>query len=137
MRLMKAGAVARDARRLISFLSVDPTQDGWEREMRVGHEELGLRGIKLLPMYAGFSPDDPKLEPLWRYAEKNGLPVLLHMGTSFIAQAPLAFTLPRLMERAALSLGGMHQQRFNQGLITFFLDSAARTRKRSSRGSPV
>lgn len=102
-----ADYVARDAKRLIGFMSVDPTQDGWEREMRVGHEELGLRGIKLLPMYAGFSPDDPKLEPLWRYAEKNGLPVLLHMGTTFIAQAPLAFTLPRLIEPVAVKHPGV------------------------------
>lgn len=97
-----ADYVARDAARLIGFLSVDPTQDGWERELRVGHEELGLRGIKLLPMYAGFSPDDLRLEPLWQYAEDKGLPVLLHMGTTFIAQAPLAFTLPRLIEPVAL-----------------------------------
>lgn len=86
---------------LIGFLSVDPTQEGWRREMREGHEELGLRGIKLLPMYAGFSPDDETLEPLWRYAEDKSLPVLLHMGTTFIAQAPLACTLPRLIEPVA------------------------------------
>jgi predicted TIM-barrel fold metal-dependent hydrolase len=94
--------VAKDPRRLIGFASVDPTQNGWEREMRIGHEELGLRGIKLLPMYAGFSPDDGSLEPLWDYAERNKLPVLLHMGTTFIAQAPLRFTLPRLIEPVAL-----------------------------------
>jgi predicted TIM-barrel fold metal-dependent hydrolase len=94
--------VAREPARLIGFLSVDPTQDGWEREMQIGHEELGLRGIKLLPMYAGFSPDDAKLEPLWKYAERHSLPVLLHMGTTFIAQAPLAFTLPRLIEPVAV-----------------------------------
>lgn len=97
-----ADHVARDPARLIGFLSVDPTQDGWEREMHVGHQELGLRGIKLLPMYAGFSPDDPVLEPLWQYAERHGLPVLLHMGTTFVAQAPLAFTLPRLIEPVAV-----------------------------------
>src|SRR5438874_2117420 len=56
-----ADYAAQDAARLIGFLSVDPTQDGWEREMREGHEELGLRGVKLLPMYAGFSPDDGSL----------------------------------------------------------------------------
>jgi len=94
--------VAQDPARLIGFLSVDPTQDGWEREMRMGHGDLGLRGIKLLPMYAGFSPDDGRLEPLWKYAERHGLPVLLHMGTTFIAQAPLAFTLPRLIEPVAV-----------------------------------
>jgi len=99
--------VAKDPTRLIGFLSVDPTQDGWEREMHVGHEELGLRGIKLLPMYAGFSPDDSRLEPLWQYAEKKGLPVLLHMGTTFIAQAPLAFTLSRLIEPVALKHPGV------------------------------
>ncbi len=99
--------VARDPARLIGFLSVDPTQDGWEREMQIGHEELGLRGIKLLPMYAGFSPDDAKLEPLWQFAEKNHLPVLLHTGTTFISQAPLAFTLPRLIEPVAVKHPGV------------------------------
>ena len=96
-----ADHVARHPDELIGFLSVDPTQDGWQREMRAGHEELGLRGIKLLPMYAGFSPDDEELEPLWCYAEEKRLPVLLHMGTTFIAQAPLACTLPRLIEPVA------------------------------------
>jgi len=102
-----ANHVARDPARLIGYLSVDPTQEDWEREMRVGYEDLGLRGIKLLPMYAGFSPDDPMLEPLWRYAERNGLPVLLHMGTTFVAQAPLAFTLPRLIEPVAVKHPGV------------------------------
>lgn len=49
----------------IGFLSVDPTQPGWQDELREGHQKLGLRGIKLLPMYAGFRPDDPMLDPLW------------------------------------------------------------------------
>src|SRR5918993_1133167 len=74
--------VAQDPARLIGFLSVDPTQDGWQREMRDGHEELGLRGIKLLPMYAGFRPDDALIDPLWEYAQRNRLPVLLHTGTT-------------------------------------------------------
>lgn len=97
-----AAYAARDPGRLVGFLSVDPTQDGWERELREGREELGLRGIKLLPMYAGFSPDDERLDPLWDYARRHSLPVLLHMGTTFIAQAPLRFTLPRLIEPVAL-----------------------------------
>ena len=102
-----AGYVAAHPDTLIGFLSVDPTQDGWERELREGHEELGLRGIKLLPMYAGFSPDDARLDPLWRYAQQHALPVLLHMGTTFVAQAPLAFTLPRLIEPVAVKFPGV------------------------------
>lgn len=87
---------------LIGFLCVDPTQPGWLRELEDGHKGLGLRGIKLLPMYAGFSPDDSRLDPLWEYATKHRLPVLLHTGTTFISQAPLDFTLPRLMDRVAI-----------------------------------
>lgn len=94
--------VAQHPDTLIGFLSVDPTQDGWEREMREGHETLGLRGIKLMPMYAGFRPDDARLDPLWRYATHNRLPVLLHTGTTFVAQAPLEYTLPRHIDTVAI-----------------------------------
>ena len=96
-----ADYVARHPDTLIGFLCLDPTQPGWEKEMREGHEELGLRGIKLLPMYAGFSPDDERLDPLWRYATAHQLPVLLHTGTTFVAQAPLEYTLPRRIDPVA------------------------------------
>jgi uncharacterized protein len=97
-----ADYVAAHPDTLIGFLSVDPTQPGWERELVEGHRELGLRGIKLLPMYAGFAPDDGRLHPLWRYATEHRLPVLLHTGTTFVAQAPLDCTLPRLIDRVAI-----------------------------------
>ena len=44
--------------KLIGFLSVDPTQPGWRDELEEGHRSLRLKGIKLLPMYAGFHPND-------------------------------------------------------------------------------
>jgi uncharacterized protein len=94
--------VAAHSDTLIGFLSVDPTQPGWENELRDGHEVLGLRGIKLLPMYAGFRPDDERLEPLWNYATKHQLPVLLHTGTTFVSQAPLECTLPRHLDTVAI-----------------------------------
>lgn len=97
-----ADYVSRHPDNLIGFLCVDPTQDGWEREMREGHEELGLRGIKLLSMYAGFRPDDSRLDPLWNYATRNRLPVLLHTGTTVVAQAPLECTLPRHLDTVAI-----------------------------------
>ena len=93
--------VAAHPDRLIGFLSVDPTQDGWQEEMRHGHRELGLKGIKLLSMYAGFYPHDPRLDPLWQYAGDNQLPVLLHTGTTFVAQAPIDCTLPRHLDPVA------------------------------------
>jgi predicted TIM-barrel fold metal-dependent hydrolase len=97
-----ADYVSRHSDTLIGFLCVDPTQEGWEREMREGHESLGLRGIKLLSMYAGFRPDDERLDPLWNYATQKQLPVLLHTGTTFVAQAPLECTLPRHLDAVAI-----------------------------------
>ena len=93
--------VAQAPDRLIGFLSVDPTQDGWELELRDGHQKLGLRGIKLLPMYAGFFPQEERLDTLWKYATEQGLPVLLHTGTTFVSQAPLECTLPRHLDSVA------------------------------------
>lgn len=86
----------------IPFMSLDPTQDGWREEMIEGREHLDMRGIKLLPMYAGFYPQDPELDDLWRYASRNGLPVLLHTGTTFVDQAPLDCTLPRHLDAVAI-----------------------------------
>ncbi len=102
-----ADYVSQHPEQLIGFLSVDPTQLGWEDELRHGHEALGLRGIKLLPMYAGFKASDPSLDPLWQYAEKHGLPVLMHTGTTFVKQAPLECTLPHLIEPVALKYPGV------------------------------
>lgn len=93
--------VKQDPARLIGFLSLDPTQPGWEDEMRYGHQELGMRGIKLLPMYAGFFPQDTALDPLWNYAERNNLPVLLHAGTTFVSKGPIETTLPRNIDVVA------------------------------------
>ena len=100
-----ADYVAAHPDKLIGFLSVDPTQDDWQRELHAGHEELGLAGVKLLPMYAGFRPDDQRLDPLWEYATRHRLPVLLHTGTTFISQAPLELTLPRHLDRVAHRAG--------------------------------
>ena len=97
-----ADYVSKAPEQLIGFLSLDPTQDDWQEELRIGHQQLGLRGIKLMPMYAGFRPDEDRLDPLWEYASEYQLPVLLHAGTTFISQAPLECTLPRHLDRVAI-----------------------------------
>jgi predicted TIM-barrel fold metal-dependent hydrolase len=96
-----ADYVAAHPESLLGFLSLDPTQPGWEDELRHGHQALQLRGIKLMPMYAGFRPDDPRLDALWGYAQRHRLPVLLHTGTTFLSQAPLECTLPRHLDPVA------------------------------------
>jgi predicted TIM-barrel fold metal-dependent hydrolase len=97
-----AGYAGLHPEKLIPFLSLDPTQPGWQEELAEGHQDLRMQGIKLMPMYAGFRPNDRELDPLWQYAGQHGLPVLLHTGTTFVAQAPLECTLPRLADDVAI-----------------------------------
>jgi hypothetical protein len=86
----------------IGFMSLDPTQPGWREELHQGHRDLKLKGIKLMPMYAGFTPSDRSLDYLWEYATRERLPVLLHTGTTFIDKAPLQCTLPRHVDDVAI-----------------------------------
>lgn len=97
-----ADYVASQPEKLIGYLSLDPTQPDWEHELHDGHQRLGLRGIKLMPMYAGFRPAEERLDPLWTYAAEYSLPVLLHTGTTFLSQAPLECTLPRHLDAVAM-----------------------------------
>lgn len=97
-----AQAVATAPDRLLGFLSLDPTQPGWEAELRQGHQELGLVGVKLMPMYAGFDPGAPEFEPMWAYLETNRLVCLLHTGTTFVPQAPLEYARPGLLDPVAI-----------------------------------
>lgn len=93
---------ARHPDRLIPFLCVDPAQPGWQDELIEGHQNLKCKGVKLLPMYAGFEPHARELDDLWHYATRHGLPVLLHTGTTFVDKAPLRCTLPRLLDEVAI-----------------------------------
>ena len=86
----------------VGFLSVDPAQPGWQEELQRGHQDLRLKGIKLMPMYAGFYPNDRKIDYLWEYATQHHLPVLLHTGTTFARQAPIGCTVPRLIDDVAI-----------------------------------
>jgi len=96
-----ASFVASAGGRAIGFLSLDPTQPGWWGELIHAHRDLGLRGIKLMPMYAGFDPSATEFDPLWTYAEAQGLPVLMHTGTTFMSQAVLAYARPAIADDIA------------------------------------
>src|SRR5688572_30665172 len=49
--------VAQHRGRLIPFMALDPTQPKWKDELVEGHQDLKCKGIKLMPMYAGFRPN--------------------------------------------------------------------------------
>ena len=95
--------VSQAPEKLLGFASCDPTQPWHLDELRQGIEELGLVGVKMGPMYAGFDPRDERCVPIYAYCQERGLPILFHTGTTFIRVAPLGFTRPWLFDEVAIA----------------------------------
>ena len=95
--------VKKDPSRFIGFMSVDPNEKNCINEMERCKNELSLKGLKLLPMYQDFHPLDHKIAyPIYAKAQEMKLPVLFHMGTTFLREAKLKYTQPMLIEEIAL-----------------------------------
>ena len=94
--------VARAPEKLVGFASCDPTQPGHLDELKRAMEELGLRGVKMGPAYAGFDPRDDVCAPVYGYCQSAGLPILFHTGTTFNREAMLAYSRPWLFDEVAM-----------------------------------
>jgi hypothetical protein len=68
--------------RLHTVTTVDPTRGKEEvrAAIRLWDAVPGLAGIKLYPGYKPFYPHDPRLAPVYEYAHRRGLPILVHQG---------------------------------------------------------
>ncbi len=94
--------VAQAPEKLIGFAACDPTQPGYMEKLTHAIEDLGLRGLKLGPIYAGFDPRDARCDPVYAYCQQHGLPVLFHTGTTFNRTAPLGVSRPWLFDEVAI-----------------------------------
>lgn len=99
---------ARAKTNTIGFMALDPTDADVLDQLREGLR-LGLRGVKLYPVLAGFRPDDPACFPLYAEAERLGLPVLWHMGATPSAIGNLAVTQPILIDGVARAFPSLRQ----------------------------
>jgi predicted TIM-barrel fold metal-dependent hydrolase len=79
-------ALIRKHPELIGMAAVNPRFRGVDRartELTRAVEELGLRGLKLYPMYDHYEPADRDLAfPIFERANELGIGVMVHMGTS-------------------------------------------------------
>jgi uncharacterized protein len=90
--------------RLRPVVTVDPTREEsrireaialWETEPRIA-------GIKLFPGYLPFYPHDPRLAPLYEFAHRRGLPVLVHQGDTLDRQGLVKFARPIELDEVAV-----------------------------------
>ncbi len=99
---------SEDPKRLIAFGGVDPrlTKDP-VAEVESMASKLELRGIKIHPPHQLFAPNaylDGRMPNLWkiyRTAEKLGLPVMFHTGTSVFPGARSRFGDPLALDDVA------------------------------------
>lgn len=56
--------------------------------------KLNCRGLKLLPSYHHFYPNDKHLYPLYEFAQENNLPVMYHIGSSTFPRTKLKYCDP-------------------------------------------
>ena len=70
---------------LIPFVSVSPTMKGKTPIQELEHKlSWGMRGLKIHPNAQGFSPDDRRMWPVYRFLVDHDLPVTAHSGINVV-----------------------------------------------------
>jgi len=92
----------RDFPGLIPFGSIDldsstPAGDQVQRCV----EELGCKGLKLLPSYGHYYPNDERLLSGYEAAQYYGIPVMFHTGTSLFPYTRIRYAHPLLLDDIA------------------------------------
>jgi len=88
--------------RLFPFACIDPEADVDPAiETERCFQELGCRGLKIMPSYCWFPPDDPRMMPVYEIARDRGVPVMFHMGTSVFPGSRIRYADPLLLDDVA------------------------------------
>jgi predicted TIM-barrel fold metal-dependent hydrolase len=96
-----ASFVARAPRKLIGFMSLDPNEPDFMDQFEHARQDLKLKGIKLGPIYAAFDPNDRRMDAVYAACQMHDLPILFHVGTSFVRFGPLEWSRPYLIDSIA------------------------------------
>ena len=95
--------VRQHSDRLVGFAAVDPCDPDPEGELEHAIKELGLKGLKLAPVYQNFHPMDPRMQPVYKTAQDLAIPLLFHQGAAFMRRAPMKFGHPEHLEDVAVA----------------------------------
>jgi predicted TIM-barrel fold metal-dependent hydrolase len=89
--------------RLIPFASINPVLEATPaKKLASLVENLGMRGLKLLPSYQFFYPNDERLYPLYLKAEELGIPVNFQTGSSILKNTRLKYADPMYLDEVAV-----------------------------------
>ena len=89
--------------RLIPFASINPATDpNPEKTLARLIRDLGMKGLKLLPPYQHFYPNDNRFYGLYEKAQELDIPVVFHTGSSIFKNAKLKFGDPLYLDDLAV-----------------------------------
>jgi predicted TIM-barrel fold metal-dependent hydrolase len=96
--------VGRYPGRAVGFAAIDPNDPRAPAELERSVTRLGLRGLKLFPVYHGFDPWSPPAWRLYEMTEGLGVPVMFHVGGAYDPEAALEWGNPLLLDRIGRAL---------------------------------
>jgi len=90
--------------RLRPVATVDPTRgrDLVKSVVRTWDAVADLAAVKLFPGYQAFYPHDPVLAPVYEYAARHHLPVMVHQGDTLSPDGRIKFARPIEMDEVAV-----------------------------------
>lgn len=89
--------------RLLPVATIDPTlgEPAIDAALALFDRDPHLRGVKLFPGYRPFYPHDPRLDPVYEFAHRRDLPVLVHQGDTLDGLGLLKFARPIELDEVA------------------------------------
>ncbi|MEE9151136.1 MAG: amidohydrolase family protein [Thermoplasmata archaeon] len=87
----------------VPFASIDPkTEDGFAQKLKLLVDQGGFKGLKLYPTYQQYHPNDEIVYPLYEEAQRLGIPVMVHTGSSIFKGSRLKYGNPLLLDDVAV-----------------------------------
>lgn len=96
--------VARSGDRLRLVSTVDPTEGPHAVDDQISRweETPELAGIKLFPGYRPFYPHDARLDPVYEYAHRRKIPILVHTGDTMDPHGLVKYARPIEVDEVAV-----------------------------------
>jgi predicted TIM-barrel fold metal-dependent hydrolase len=95
---------AESGGRLHRVSTVDPTRgaDAVAHAVQLWEADAQLRALKLFPGYQSFYPHDRRLDPLYEFAARRRLVVMIHQGDTLDPDGLLKFARPLEVDEVAV-----------------------------------
>jgi uncharacterized protein len=90
--------------RLRPVVSVDPTKgpEAIAAAIELWEHQPEIAGVKLFPGYQAFYPHEQRVAPLYEFAHRRGVPVLIHQGDTLDRNGLLKYARPIEVDEVAV-----------------------------------